>query len=98
MAAAACLVDRKSPDAVLSLRPSHHPRHLPRVMAGKGGTRRGFASLCCALALTLFLVFGGAKARADTAADPYAGLASQSFDSIVSAVQAVALSGDARAH
>jgi urea transport system permease protein len=98
MTPAACLSDRKSPDAVLSLRPSHHPRHLPRVMAGKGGTRRGFASLCCALALTLFLVFGGAKARADTAADPYAGLASQSFDSIVSAVQAVALSGDARAH
>jgi urea transport system permease protein len=68
------------------------------MMAGEGGTRRGFASLCRALALAILLVFGGANARADTAADPYAGLASQSFDSIVSAVQAVALSGDARAH
>jgi urea transport system permease protein len=68
------------------------------MMAGEGRTRRTLASVCRVLALALLLIFVGTEARADTVADPYAGLASQSFDSIVSAVQAVALSGDARAH
>lgn len=58
--------------------------------------RRACLGLLLAFLLPLASAMTPAQAQS-TAADPYAGLTSRSFDDIVSAVQAIAVSGDARA-
>ncbi len=53
--------------------------------------------LLASLFLGLLLLLAPGQSRADDAPDPFAGLASQSFDDVIAAINALAVSGDKQA-
>jgi urea transport system permease protein len=74
------------------------PRHFNLLRSGRRACLGVLLLLSAALPLTLSAAHAqSTSATAATKPDPYSGLASPDFDTMVSAVQAIAVSGDARA-